>query len=155
MDLNDKLKTFASPGYKEKVAYLRQYIYCKANLESLLQEREKWFTIGTKVNSVSDGMPHAASTDSKVESSSIKMVELTQKINAEIDNLDKTMDAVEKIINGITNFKGQTIFRFRYINGMSFSKIADAMGISERYVFDLHKKIIQKLVIKDIKGEEQ
>lgn len=138
--------------YKQKVAYLKQYQYCRINLESLLEEREKWFTLGTKVNSVSDGMPHATSDESKVETSSIKIVELTEKINAEIANLDKTMAAVEKVIEDIPNFKGQTIFKLRYINGMSFSKIADMMGVSERNVFQVHKRIIQKLEIENDKG---
>ena len=146
--LKDRLKTFSSPEYKEKVTYLNQYLYSKASLESLLQEREKWFTIGTKVNSVSDGMPHSPSINSKVESSSIKMLELTQKIDAEVHNLEKTMDVIEKIIDNIEDFKGQAIFRFRYINGMSFAKIAEVMGFSERHVFDVHKKILMNLDIK-------
>ena len=70
------------------------------------------------------------------------------EIIVSVKNLEKTMDVIEKIIENIEDFKGQAIFRFRYINGMSFAKIADMLGISERNVFEVHKKILMKLDIK-------
>ena len=135
--------------FKEKVNYLSRYKYYSVNLKNLLEEREKWFTIGTKVNSVSDGMPHSPSDESKVEKSSIKILEITEAINKEIERMTDARWEIGELINHIQNDRHRTVMSMRYISGYTFSHIADSLDISDRAVYQMHKRAINRLEIND------
>ena len=137
-------------NFREKIRYLKQYLYCVDNLKSLLDEREKWFTIGTKVNSVSDGMPHSSANDSKVEKSSIKILELTQKIDAEVERLTALRDEIETAIESVPDLTQRTVLHMIYINGYSFAKVGDLLSKpkTERQVHNIRNAAIENMKIR-------
>ena len=137
--------------YTEKIEYLSQLKNISIKLDSLLEEREKWYTLATKVNSVSDGMPHSPSTESKVERNSIKILEITDKINEEIARLTDARWAIGDLINHIQNDRHRTVMSMRYISCYTFSRIAEDLDMSERAVYKIHRKAVNRLEIKDAK----
>lgn len=137
--------------YTEKIEYLSQLKYISIKLDSLLEEREKWYTLATKVNSVSDGMPHSPSTESKVERNSIKILEITDKINEEIARLTDARWAIGDLINHIQNDRHRTVMSMRYISCYTFQRIAEDLDMSERAVYKIHRKAVNRLEIKDAK----
>ena len=132
---------------RQKISFLSQYKYCMVRLETLMEEREKWFTIGTKVNSVSDGMPHASSDESKVERSAVAIAEITHEIDTEICVLQHKRQVVQDVISKVENHKRRAVLEMRYITGMKFSEIADAFDDTERNIYEAHKKAIEGLKI--------
>lgn len=135
--------------YTEKIEYLSQLRYSSIKLNNLIEEREKWFTLATKVNSVSDGMPHATSDESKVERNSIKILEITDKIDAEIKHLTDARWAIGDLINHIQNDRHRTVMSMRYISCYTFSRIAEDLDMSERAVYKIHRKAVNRLEIGD------
>lgn len=136
-------------NYREKIEYLSQLRYSSINLRNLIEEKERWFTLGTKVNSVSDGMPHAASVESKVERSSIKMLEITDKISEEIIRMTDARWEIGELINHIKNDRHRTVMSMRYISCYTFSHIAEVLDMSERAVYEIHRKAVNRLEIGD------
>ena len=135
--------------YREKIEYLSQLRLSSIALKNLMEEREKWYTLGTKVNSASDGMPHSPSTESKVEKSSIKILEITEKINEEIARLTDARFAIGELINHIQNDRHRTVMSMRYISCYTFSRIAEDLDMSERAVYKIHRKAVNRLEIGD------
>lgn len=132
---------------RQKINFLSQYKYCMIRLETLMEEREKWFTIGTKVNSVSDGMPHASSDESKVERSAVAIAEITHEIDTEICVLQHKRQVVKDIISGVEKDKLRGILEMRYIECRTFTDIADHWGDTESNIYKAHKKAIEGLKI--------
>ena len=132
---------------RQKINYLSQYKICMIRLEELMEEREKWFTIGTKVNSASDGMPHASSDESKVERSAVAIAEITHEIDTEICVIHHKRQVIRDTIKGVKNDKARTVLEMRYIDCKKFVEIADSFGDTESNSYKLHKKTIEGLRI--------
>lgn len=135
-------------NFEEKVRFLKQYNYCYESLKSLFEERERWFTIATKVNSVSDGMPHSHSVSSKVENSSIRMVELTEMINVQVERMTALRDEIETAIEALEDLDQRSVLKFMYINDFPAEKIAEIMSMSERNVYFIRKRAIENLCVR-------
>ena len=133
--------------YTEKIKYLSQLKDSNAMLKSLLEERVKWFTLATKVNTVSDGMPHSPSEESKVENNSIRILELNEKIDEEIKHMVDVRWEIGELISHIQNVRHRTVMSMRYISGYTFPRIAEALEISDRAVFKIHRMAVNRLEI--------
>lgn len=135
-------------SYREKINYLNQYFYATKSLEGRYEELARWQDLGTKLSSVSDGMPHAHdNSSSKVENAVIGLADLEQTIREEIKGLEIIREEVYDVINSMPNYRHRMILSMRYLDFMSFSRIADAIGKTENNVYKLHKQIIQRLDI--------
>jgi DNA-directed RNA polymerase specialized sigma subunit len=132
---------------RQKRNFLLQYQNCTARLEALLLEREKWFAIGTKVNSVSDGMPHASSDESKVERSAVAIAEITHEIDTEISVIQHKRQVIRDVISGVEKEKLRTVLEMHFISGMTYAEIADKYGDTERNIYEVSRKAIEGLKI--------
>lgn len=127
--------------------YLQQYLWCvqeqrrlESRIAAVRDEME-----GIRGVIVSD-MPKGGGRDNeKLE----KLIDLKQDLINEYHEQIKqghiVMTNIETALHRIRNIKLRSVISFHYLDGYSWSQIADKMNISERWVYILHKKALNIL----------
>ena len=90
-------------------------------------------------------MPHGGC--SSREDIYIKLVDLSREIDASIDRYVDKRKEVERSIGAVPDATLQTLLRYRYLNGMTFEKIAVEMNYCYMQICRLHGKALDELVI--------
>lgn len=122
-----------------KVRDLREKI---RDLEWHLADLRK---IAENLAPIQDGMPHAQSTNSKVEKLALRIVEIGKEISA----LQEEMDAAAAwLLNELKKFlHGQElrIMTLRYVACKHFRDIQFELDLSDSRVFYYHRQALKKL----------
>ena len=108
---------------------IEQIKWCKKEIEMLEKQIDELRQQSFLGNSIGDGMPHARSTTSKVESTSIKIYELTVKLNERKSALIKLVTEAINFIYSIEDSLLRMIIKYRCIDGLSWQEISDILGI--------------------------
>lgn len=127
--------------FEEKKAYLKRYRKIKHEVDSLAQERAEILALGTKVTQTLSDMPHGggnpgvAGVVERLAAHDVKMGERMQELLA-------VKTEIETCIDTVTDGTLHTILRYKYINGLTFEKIAAELHYAVRHVKRLHKQAI-------------
>ncbi len=93
-------------------------------------------------------------TNEKVQSSNrsdtvanavIKIIQLEQEINKDIDRLIDLKKEVRDIVEKVESDNEKLLLRLRYIEYLSWEEVAEKMNYSLRWVYKLNKKIFSSL----------
>lgn len=76
-----------------------------------------------------------------------KIITLEQKINDEIDRLVDLKQEIHEVINRVPDPIERKLLGYRYLNMLTWSKVADEMRCSERNVYDIHAAALKNVVI--------
>lgn len=74
-----------------------------------------------------------------------KIADLEQQINVEIDCYVDTVKELREFINAVPDKDERLLLRLRYIEFMRWEKIAEQMGYSTQWVYNLHSKALRNL----------
>lgn len=123
--------------------YLKQAFYLDKRINSKLEQVESLNVLAQKATSTMTGMPKSPNCNkSSLEDTIIKIVDLQEEINKDIDRLvDLKKEIVSKIKN-INDTEMQTILEKRYLSFETWEQIAVDMNYSMQHIFRLHKKAI-------------
>lgn len=83
----------------------------------------------------------------RMENTIVKIIELEREINDDIDKLVDFKAEVYGIINALENEEFKTLLEQRYLCGRDWKDIAKYMRYNERYIYKLHGKALEALVI--------
>ena len=72
---------------------------------------------------------------------------MSEEINRKRDALIAKKREIEQVVDKLEDLQEKTLIRNRYINLMSWNKIARDMYLSERSVFRIHKHALKKLAV--------
>ena len=87
---------------------------------------------------------------SKIENAVTKLVDLSNEIDADIENLVKMKRKAIKIIDSVENYDYRRLLTLRYVNGWKWERIALAMNYSYVHVTGyLHKKALQEINVNE------
>lgn len=115
--------------YKEKKAFLSSYIHAENALKASMEEYERWFTYGTKVNQIFSQVPGCGKDgNGKVEKASLEMASILDGIQADISAAKRTKEEVISAINKVPRMRYRELLRYRYVCRMSNAKIAEMIG---------------------------
>ena len=132
--------------YKEKKAFLSSYIRAENALKASMEEYERWFALGTRVNQIFSEAPVGGSGDGngKVEKASVEMASILEGIQADISAARRTKEEVITAINNIPRLRHREFLRYRYICRMSNAKIAEMIGKDVKTVERVMRTAIYK-----------
>lgn len=82
-----------------------------------------------------------------VEDCVIKIMEIEQEINAEIDRLIDAKREIAAAIYKLDDETLRTILEYRFLCFMKFREIAEQMTYSERQVFYLYKRALKNIAL--------
>lgn len=132
---------------QEKKRELKKYRSLDQHINSLLVERRMWFDRATKITPNMDGMPQGSGQGDKISSAVIKIVELDQKINDEIDRLIETREKIMGAIKNVDDERFRALLIYRYIDGMTWEQIALETHYSYMQVCRLHGLALEKIML--------
>lgn len=76
-----------------------------------------------------------------------RVIELEDKINAEIDLLVSLKEQIREVIDGVSNRDEQMVLRCRYIHNMTWERIGEELNADPRTVRRWHGKAIDNVRI--------
>ncbi|WP_049945143.1 DUF1492 domain-containing protein [Butyrivibrio sp. AC2005] len=77
----------------------------------------------------------------------VKIIDLENEINSEIDELVDLKAKIMTVIKTIDNLEYQTLLELRYLCYKPWEQIAIDMGYSVNNIFKMHKKAIEMIKI--------
>lgn len=129
--------------YEEKKAYLRQYraaIHAAKDAARRLEEYRATYA-GIKAVIISD-MPRGGGTPRDLSDYVAKLDELEGDLLTAVDAYHAKAHEVEAVIDRVTDETQARLLRLRYLDGLTFERIAVEMSYSWRQVMRLHYRAV-------------
>ena len=128
----------------EKKAILLEYQAIERRINRLLDEKRGWMEKATAVNPVLSDMPKGGGTD-KIQNAVCRIADIEADINREIDRQIDLRERIETAICAIPDGRLRDLMRYRYIDGLTWEKIAVNMEISYQWVCKLHGDALKEI----------
>lgn len=122
---------------QEKKEQLNRYRRMNDHIDALLLEKERWMTIATKVTPSYTGMPGGRSSD-KQEGISDRLSKIDAEITAQINELVRVRAEIVAVIDSVKDDTLRLLLRLRYIDGLTWERIAERMSYSWRQTVRKH-----------------
>ena len=128
--------------------YLGQAYRLDQRINSKLEQVMSLRDLATKATStLSDVAPSGTRNVHRMEDIIVKIVDLENEINRDIDNLVDLKREMVSVIKAVTDPELQTLLELRYLCFKSWEQIAVEMEYSIQHIFRLHDKSIQEIVL--------
>ncbi|MDU5253345.1 hypothetical protein [Anaerococcus vaginalis] len=119
--------------------YLKQAFYLDKRINSKLEQVESLNALATKATSTLSDMPKSPNRgSSKLEDTIVKIIDLQEEINRDIDKLVDLKAEMVGTIKQIQNKELQVILEKRYLCYETWEKIAVDMNYDIRHIHRLH-----------------
>lgn len=130
--------------YMEMAYDLHQRIDSKIEILSSLRQT------GCAVTQILTGMPHSPNRGhSKLESTAVKIIDMENEINDDIDKLVDLKKEMYSVINRLKKSKHKTVLEQRYLCFREWDDIAVSMHYNKRYIYKLRDQALDALEIPD------
>ena len=86
-------------------------------------------------------------TDAPFVRSVFKIMELEDKINAEIDNLVELKKQIRTVIDEVANTDERMVLRYRYIHNLTWEQIGDELHADRTTVYRWHNSAINHVTM--------
>lgn len=128
--------------------YLAQAYRIDQRINSKLEQIVSLRELATKATStLSDTTPSGTRNVHSMEGIIVKMVELENEINADIDILIDLKKEIMTIIKSINNPEQQTLLELRYLCFKTWEQIAVDMGYSIQNAYKVHDRAVENIKI--------
>ncbi|MFZ3578820.1 DUF1492 domain-containing protein [Virgibacillus sp. DJP39] len=127
--------------------YLSQGIWLDKMIDNKLEQLDSLKSLSMKVTATLSevkvsGGNHEKST---MESAIVKVVDLGNEINDDIDRLVDLKKELIEIINQVANLNYQLLLEMRYISGKSWEDVAVSLNYNSRSVFKVHGRALKEI----------
>ena len=128
--------------------YLGQAYRLDRRIDSKIGQVASLNALATKCTTTVTGMPHnPAKSVSSMEDVIVKIIDLKDEINRDIDALIDLKREIVGVIKAVENPEYQTLLELRYLCFKSWEEISVDMGYGIDNVFCLHRKALEKVKI--------
>jgi len=126
--------------------YLSQAYRIDQRINSKLEQVASLRDLARKATATLSDMPHNPNNNvHSMEGIIVKILDLENEINQEIDELVDLKREIVTIIKRIENPVYQTLLELRYLGFKSWEQIAVEMGYSLQHVFRLHDRSLKSV----------
>lgn len=131
---------------KNAKEYLGQAYRIDQRINSKIEQVSALNNMAIKATSTISDMPGSATRNiHRMEDVIVKIIDLQNEINADIDELVDFKAEVMSVIKSIDNLEYQTLLELRYLCFKPWEQIAIELGYSINNVFKMHRKAIELL----------
>lgn len=130
------------PENCKKAEWLRRYQKINRRINRKCEEVSQLRELATKITPTLSDMPKGNQTSDKVSEAVSKIADLEKEIDAEVDALVAIRNQIQAAIEAIQDDTLKTLLEYRYIDGLTWEKIAVKMNYSYMHVCRLHGKAI-------------
>ena len=132
--------------------YLAQAYRINQRINSKLEQIVSLRELATKATStLSDTPPSGSRNAHSMEGIIVKMMELENEINADIDVLIDLKKEIMSIIKKINNPEQQTLLELRYLCFKTWEQIAVDMGYSIQNAYKVHDRALENIIVQNDK----
>lgn len=126
--------------------YLQQAFYLDQLINSKLEQVHHLKALACKATTLLSDMPKSkGSASSRVEDIIVKMMELQEEINQDIDDFVDLKQEIMQAIKKIETFDHRIVLEKRYLGFKKWEEIAVEMNYSIQHVYRLHGQGLQKI----------
>lgn len=134
-----------TPENEQKIRYLSRYRRLNQRIDRLLEEQSRWREEAMRITPVLSPVPGGGGSGSPIERPMDKVLEIDVEINREIDELQIVRQEIRAALNQLEDENLGLLMEYRYIDGLTWERIAEKMDYSRQWVFRLHGKALQKI----------
>ena len=128
--------------------YLSQAYRLDKRIDSKIEQIKSLNLLATKCTSTLSDMPKSQSiSNSRLEDTVVKIVDLQEEINRDIDSLVDLKRDIVRTIKSVQNPEYQIILELRYLCFKTWEEIAVQMNCSIDNVFKIRKNALKSVVI--------
>lgn len=128
--------------------YLSQAYRLDKRIDSKIEQIKSLNLLATKCTTTLSDMPKSQSAgNSRLEDTVVKIVDLQEEINRDIDSLVDLKRDIVKTIKSVQNPEYQIILELRYLCFKTWEEIAVQMNCSIDNVFKIRKNALKSVVI--------
>lgn len=128
--------------------YLSQAYRIDQRINSKLEQIMSLRTLATKATStLSDTPPSGTRNVHSMEDTIVKMIDLENEINVDIDTLVDLKRDIMDVIKRINNPEQQTLLELRYLCFKSWEHIAVDMGYSIQNAYKVHDRAVENVAV--------
>ena len=132
--------------------YLAQAYRIDQRINSKLEQIISLRDLSTKATSTLSDMPGSATRNVRsMEGVIVKMIDLENEINEDIDTLVDLKKEIMGFIKNIDNLEQQTLLELRYLCFKTWEQISVDMGYSIQNAYKVHDKALENMSIKNKK----
>lgn len=128
--------------------YLEQAYRIDLRINSKLEQVASLNELAQKATTVFGGVPTGGTRNvHRLEDVIIKIVDMENEINADIDSLVGLKKEIAGVIRSVENIEYRTLLEQRYLCFKRWEEIARQMGCSTRQILRLHDNALGKIKI--------
>lgn len=128
--------------------YLGQAYRLDQRIDSKIEQVSSLRTLATKATSTISDMPGSATRSThRMEDIIVKIIDLENEINADIDLLVTLKKEIPIVIDSVNNVDERLVLRYRYVHNFTWSKIGDELNADERTVRRWHNLALAHITI--------
>ncbi|GHV25602.1 hypothetical protein FACS189465_3520 [Clostridia bacterium] len=128
---------------------LSQLYFLKKEIAEYQQQILMFETLATKCTSTMSDMPHKTGITDRVGKYGTKIVDIKDSISQSLEKYASEFKRLNDFILNVEDSEIRLILKYRYVDGLSWRKIADKMGesgkFSEEYPRRRHNSFFKKL----------
>ena len=125
--------------------YLSQARLLDQRINIRLEQVTSLRNLAAKASStLSDVAPSGMRNIHRMEDIIMKIIDLENEINADIDALVALKHEIVKVIKAVPNLEYQTLLELRYLCFKSWEQIAVMLGYDLRYTHKLHNRALEE-----------
>lgn len=133
--------------------YLSQAMYIDQRIDSKLQQVATLRESAAKVTATLTDMPRSASSNLQaMENTIVKIIDLENEINRDVDRLVDLKAEVKRVISRLSSPDQQLVLELRYLCFKPWSEIMETLGISETSVYRVHGEALKNIVVPEKTG---
>jgi len=129
--------------------YLHQAYRLDQRINSDIEEIERLRAMATSVSSPNwdEKVSHSPNTNAPFVRCLERIVDLENKINAEVDRLVNLKEQVREVIEKVSNTDEQMVLRYRYIHNLTWEQIGDELNADKSTVRRWHGNALNHVVL--------
>lgn len=125
--------------------YLGQAYRIDQRINSKLEQVASLRNLATKATStLSDAPPSGTRNVHRMEDVIVKIVDMENEVNADIDKLVDLKQEIMRTINAVENPEYHTLLELRYLCFKSWEEISVKMGYTRRHLYRMRDEALQK-----------
>lgn len=121
-----------------KMQYLMRYIDSKRRAKAILNEIHDLKDLATKITVTFNDMPGGGGSVDKVGAIVANIVDLQSELAVQAKTMKAEQEIVQAVIDAVDEPDLRQLLILRYINGLTWEKIAVDMNYSWRHTLRLH-----------------
>ncbi|MFV0503737.1 MAG: DUF1492 domain-containing protein [Lachnospirales bacterium] len=126
--------------------YLGQARFLDMRINSKIQQVASLNELATMCTTTLSDMPKNPNRgDSRMADSVIKIIDLQDEINSDINKLVELKREIMGVIKAVPNMEYQTLLEKRYLCFITWEQIAVDMNYSMQYTFRIHERALKEI----------